>query len=103
MPCSAVTRRAVRIHHCGHRGYGVGAPADGTVLGAGGVVEGAPPGAGEIVGVGELAGVGEWLGVRDGLGDSVGLEKDRAGPGVAEWLTSGWVAPAGACTGRTRK
>jgi len=102
MPCSAVTRRAVRIHHSGHSGYGVGDPEDGTVLGAGGVAEGEPRVA-EPVGVGELVGVGEWLGVRDGLGDCVGLEKDRVGLGFAEGLTAGWVAPSDLGTGRTRK
>ncbi len=102
MPCSAVTRRAVRIHHCGHSGYGVGDPAAGTVPGADGVADSEPPGVGEPVGVGELVGVGEWLGVRDALGDRVRLEKDRVGLGFAGGLTAGWVAPAGAGTGRTR-
>jgi hypothetical protein len=103
MPCSAVTRRVVRIHHRGHRGYGVGVPADGAVPVAGGVVDSEPPGVGEIVDVGELVGVGAWLGVRDGLGDGVGREKDGVGLGVAAGLTAGWVAPAGTGTGRTRK
>jgi hypothetical protein len=102
MPCSAVTRRAVRIHHSGHSGYGVGGPEDGTVAGAGGVVDGEPPRVGEPVGVGELVGVGEWLGVRDGVGDCVGLEKDRVGLRVAEGLTTGWVTPAGTGTGTGR-
>jgi hypothetical protein len=74
----------------------VGAPADGPGLGAAGVVDSDPLGAGEIVDV------GEWVGVRDGLGDSVGLGTYRVGLDVGADVPPGWVAPAGTGTGRTR-
>jgi hypothetical protein len=99
MPCSAVTPVGVRIHDSGQHGYGVDDPADGTGLGAGGVVDSDPLGVGELVDVGEPVGVGERLGVREGLGDSVGLWAYRVGLGDGVGGTTGWGASTD--TGRT--
>jgi hypothetical protein len=81
--------------------HGVGDPADGDGLRAGGVVVDDPTGAGEL-----LVGVGEGLGVCDGLGDRAGRGEVRVGLCVGaggEEVPAGWLAPAGAAadTGRT--
>ena len=66
----------------------------------GGAVAADPAGVGEL-----LDGVAEGLAVSDGRGDRVGEGEVRVGSGVdavGEGLVTGWVAPAGAVTGRTR-
>ncbi len=82
-------------------GHGVGDPADGDGLRAGGAVVADPTGAGEL-----LVGVAEGLGVCDGLGDCVGRGEVGAGLDVGaageEGVVACWLAGAAVDTGRTR-